>query len=741
MRQVFLEKGKAVLHNVAMPLLDPYSVVIHVEYSFISTGTEYATLKNSDTPLYKKALKNIMQSVEKVRASLQEHGVQGTLILIKSLAHQSCPIGYSCSGRVVAIGSRVCSLRVGDFVAAGGSGYAHHAELVVVPEHLVARLKHAEALKEASVTTIGSIALQGLRRANLSLGEKICVVGLGLLGQLTVQLAKLSGLYVVGLDIDDERCALAKELGADSVLNVQKEQVVTTTTFATEHYGFDATIITAASSDARLIQQSIEMTRKKGKVVLVGDVKISMEREPLYQKELDFLISCSYGPGRYDTAYEQQGLDYPYAYVRWTEQRNMQCILDLIDQKKLLINPLISQEYSIDQIEQAYDSLESKKALGLVLSYKNNESNVAYDKDIMPAISSTKKTYQYPEHHLKLAVIGVGGFTKTKLIPLLKNIPAVQITSVIDTNITAAINIARQLGNITYHNDYETICNNEAINAALIATPHALHASQTIALLKSGKAVFAEKPAVVNYEQLQQLQQIIASKSIMYSVDFNRSFAPFIQKIYGVTRNRSMPLMISYRMNAGYLPQDHWIQSLTHGGRIIGEACHVIDLFLYLVGARPITINVTTLGARADLNHSDNIAIQFSFEDGSTAQLLYVATGNTTLAKERLEIFFEGKSIVMDDYTSLQGYGLHPSFNEKQCNADKGHETLLQSFVLHALSPQVPPPIPHERILMTSLLALLINELAQQGGGSLRLTENDFNLVKTESPSHQFSYL
>ena len=738
MQQVFLEKGKAVIHSVMEPLLDPYSIVIHVQHSFISTGTEHATLKNSDTPLYKKALKNIAQSIKKVRNSLEEHGVQGTLSLIKNISGQSYPIGYSCAGQVVAIGKSVRHIKIGDFVAAGGSGYAHHAEIVVVPENLVVVVKDFAQLKESSITTIGAIALQGIRRANLLLGEKVAVVGLGLLGQLTVQLAKLSGLHVVGLDVDEERCQLARDIGCDVVLNVYDENILTTTTFATEHYGFDATIITAASTDSNIIQNAIEMTRKKGKIVLVGDVKISMDREPFYQKELDFLISCSYGPGRYDKKYEQESIDYPYAYVRWTEQRNMQLIADLICEKKLNIRPLISSEYNIEKIEEAYDDLQNKKPLGIILSYGLEVERSTYEKDIIPAVSQEKRLYKYPEHLLTFAVVGVGGFTKTKLLPLLQSLSSVKIGSIVDMNITAAINIARQLGNIQYHNNYESICNDESINAALIATPHGVHAEQTVALLKAGKAVFAEKPAVVTRAQLQSLRQILSSKSIIYSVDFNRSFAPFIQKIHRATEKRSMPLVMSYRMNAGYIPQDHWIQSTAHGGRIIGEMCHIIDLFLYLSGSRPVTINVTTLGSRMDLNHSDNISIQFLFEDGSTAQLLYVATGNTLLAKERLEVFFEGKSIVMDDYSTLQGYGLHDSFNEKNCSVDKGHEALLKEFVLHALNPHVPPPIPHDRILTVSLLALLINELAQQGGGSLRLAEDDFNLIKTESVSQPF---
>jgi predicted dehydrogenase/threonine dehydrogenase-like Zn-dependent dehydrogenase len=727
MQQVFLEKGKAIIRNVSEPLLDPHSVAIQVHYSFISTGTEHATLTASATPLYKKALKDITKTITKIKTSLQEHGLNGTLALINGLNHQSLEIGYSCAGQVIALGAAVKKLQIGDFVSAGGSGLAHHAEIVMVPEHLIAKVENPAQLKEASITTIGAIALQGLRRADLRIGEKVCIVGLGLLGQLTVQLAKLSGLFVVGLDLDSSRCALAKENGADLVINVAQEHAITTATFATEHHGFDATIITAASQEAPLLQQAVELTRRKGKVVLVGDTQIKMDRDPLYQKEIDFLISCSYGPGRYDQDYERKGIDYPYAYVRWTEQRNMQFIADLISQKKLQIASSISAEYPLEKIEEAYDNLFSKKHLGILLSYQQTETNV-YEKTILPATSQEIKQYQYPEQTINVAMVGVGGFTKTKLLPLIQQISEVKIGTIIDTNITAAINIARQLGNIPYHNDYESLLKNDQTNAVVLATPHGLHATQTIALLKAGKAVFAEKPAAVTFEQLKLLQQTLTAGKMIYTVDFNRSFAPFIQKIYSVTRNRSMPLILSYRMNAGYLPQDHWIQSPLHKGRIIGEACHIIDLFLYLIEADPVNLQVTTLGKRADLQQSDNVSVQLLFADGSQAHFLYVATGNTELAKERMEVFFEGKSIVMDDYTDLKGYGLHPSFNEKQCVQNKGHNILLHAFFNYALHPQIPAPIPHKRIITTTALSILINDLAMQGGGEIRLTKEDLLL-------------
>lgn len=718
MQQVFLERGQAIVHQVPEPLLDAHAVALQVHYSFISMGTESATLVASGTSLSKKVLNNLSQSITKVRTSLQENGITGTLALIKGAQHQSLEIGYSCAGQVIAVGEKVRSIKVGDFVAAGGSGLANHAELVAVPEHLVAKVTDKEMLKQASVTTIGAIALQGFRRADLRLGETVCIVGLGLLGQITVQLAKAAGLHVIGIDIDVQRCELARTLGCDYIINPRDESALTTTAFITNHKGVDATIITAASTDGALIQQAVEMTRRKGKVVLVGDVKIDFPREPLYQKEIDFLISCSYGPGRYDVQYEREGIDYPYAYVRWTEQRNMQLIADLICSKKLIIDPCISAEFSLETVQTAYESLGAKTYLGMVIAYDTTHEPRTI---VAATIPQGIKKYTAPHGQLKVAMIGVGGFTKTKLIPILQSMPEVKIAAIVDINITAAINVARQNGHIPYYNDYEAILQDDRIDAAIIATPHGHHAEQTIKLLKAGKAVYVEKPAAVTSEQLKQLALALQSPDIVYGADFNRSWSLYAQKIRAVTAKRTVPLMMSYRMNAGYLPQEHWIQSEEHRGRIIGEACHILEFFMSTIDARPISLHVETLGGRADLQPSDNVSAQLVFEDGSQAHLLYVSTGNTSLTKERLEVFFDGKSIIMEDYNSLIGYGLPKSFNHTTRNADKGHATLLKEFVAHALSPASPPPVPYERIILTTELSILIHELACQGGGSISL--------------------
>ena len=372
MKQLLVKKGVVTPHEVPEPQCNANSILVKTHYSFISTGTEGATISSSGQSLLKKCTTNAHEKIEKVKNALKENGITGTLALIKGTLDKVMELGYSCSGEVVHVGKNVTNFKIGDFVACAGSGIAHHAEYVVVPKHLAIKVADKNFLKQTSLTTIGAIALQGIRRANLKLGETVCVIGLGLIGQLTVQLAKISGCTVIGIDIDETKLKLATKIGCDKTFHALESDVKSELEFATHHHGVDATIITAASNSGTIIQQAMEVTRRKGKVVLVGDVKLEFDRSPFYQKEIDFLISCSYGPGRYDSSYENSGIDYPYAYVRWTENRNMQLFADLIQKNQINIDDLISHEFSIHESETAYTHVKQKTCLGVVLGYQTS---------------------------------------------------------------------------------------------------------------------------------------------------------------------------------------------------------------------------------------------------------------------------------------------------------------------------------------------------------------------------------
>ncbi len=728
MRQLFLEKGKLLLQNVNVPLVDDGEILVKVHYSFISSGTELSTMNSSGKSLLKKATSNLSGNINKVFGAVRDNGVYGAASLIRSKLNQLLPLGYSCSGRVIAIGKKVEGFKQGDFVACAGAGVANHAEVVVVPKNLAIKIKNNSFLKQASLTTIGAIAMQGARRADLRLGEKVCVLGLGLIGQITAQLAKLSGCEVFGVDIKKDRLDLAKNLGCDQVFSASDPDTTKNINFVSSHYGVDTTIITAASASGTVLQQAMEITRRKGKVVLVGDVKIDFDRDPFYSKEIDLLISCSYGPGRYDDSYEKGGKDYPYSYVRWTENRNMQLFMDLIQNEKIKIDPLISSEYEFNGVSQAYNSLRKNNALGVVLSYQADSD---FTKDVDQLIDKVYndlkldfdlnhevKKYEPPQNDLRVGFIGVGGFAKVKLLPLISKIKNTKICSIVDKDLSNSINIARQYDANYFTTDYKKLLVDDEIDLVVVSTPHKFHTQQTLDLLKSGKAVFVEKPAAVTFEQLEDLKDFFAmNKNSLYCVDFNRSFAPFNLAIKKEVLKRTSPMMINYRMNAGYISKDYWIQSQENGGRIIGEACHIFELFCFFTDAKPVSINVGSLNPnRDDLLSTDNFSVIITMDDGSCCNLIYSALGNSKMHKERMEIFYDQKSIVMRDYLKLEGYGLPESFNKEVSSPDKGHKNLMTQFVKAAKMKNGKSPISVERILMATQISLVVDKLAREGG-------------------------
>ena len=720
MRQVFIEKQAITVKDVCQPVLDDNFVLVSVHYSFISSGTESATISNASKSVL---FSNIPQKITKVLESVAANGIEGTRALIKGrLSGTVMSLGYSCSGRVIAVGKKIKHLRAGDFVACAGAGFANHADVICVPENLVVPLAQEKYLEQASITTIGAIALQGIRRTNPQLGETVCVLGLGLLGQLTVQLAKLSGCTVIGIDLLPDRLELATQLGADAVFNATSETLSKDIAFLTHHHGVDATLITAASQSNAIVQQAMELTRKKGKVVLVGDVGLGLERAPLYQKEIDFLISCSYGPGRYDAGYEKEGNDYPYAYVRWTENRNMQAFVDLIQTNKINIAPLISESVSVEQATEAYAQLQDKKKLGIILSYLPKDDSLFVPKTIDQQTKSEFTFKPARADSLRVGMIGAGGFAQVKLMPIISRIKNTSFTAVVDTDIANATNVSRSYGTAQALTNYQDLLQTNCADVVIIASPHKYHCDQIIAALNHNKAVFVEKPMVTSFEQLERLTPLLNKSSIPLCVDYNRSFAPFMRSIKEQTKKRSTPLVIHYRMNAGFIPKEHWVQTDVGAGRIIGEACHIFDLFCFLTNSKPVSVSVEAMKPSGNnLFPTDNFSAQISFADGSLCTLLYTAVGHSGLGKERMELYFDSKSIVMDDYKTLEGFGLPTSFNQKTSNPDKGHEYLLKEFFATMQNSGNTPIMNNERLYTVAHLTLIIDQLANQGGGEKQL--------------------
>jgi predicted dehydrogenase/threonine dehydrogenase-like Zn-dependent dehydrogenase len=624
------------------------------------------------------------------------------------------------------VGSKVRSVRIGDFVACAGAGYAHHADLVCVPEHLTAKVSPAY-LKPAAVTTIGAIALQGIRQAELKIGETVCVIGLGLLGQLTIQLAKKAGCRVIGIDLIPDRLELAMKLGADHVYHPEHDRITHEVNLLTERHGVDATIITAAAKHDTIIQQAMELTRKRGKVVLVGDVQIKFDRMPFYAKEIDFRISCSYGPGRYDSTYEQQGIDYPYAYVRWTEQRNMQAFIHLLQKGEIDISMLVTREVTLDTVAQAYKDIREQYGLGMLIAYDRHEvteterSAQAEQTDAgRDAKASCALFMPAKKDCMRVGVIGVGGFAKVTLLPTIAKMSNITISALADTNNIAALNSAKSYAIPRCYGDYTQLIAEDAADIVVVASPHKFHAAQAIHALAKGKAVFLEQPMATDRNQLGALHTALKQYAgIPFCVDYNRSFAPFIRKIKGVLEKRTGPLMLHYRMNAFRTEKDCSQQAEIGSGRIIAEACHIIDLFFYVTGARARSVSVEAMhSGNEHIFPTDNFSAHISFDDGSVCSLLYTSVGHSGLAKERMELFFDGKAIVMDDYRTLKGYGIYPGFDEVDSFQDKGHSALLQSFFDACRAARYVPPIPYDRLERIADLTLVIDKLVCQGGGS-----------------------
>ncbi len=728
MRQVFLDRGTITVKEVAEPLLDDHLVLVGVHYSLISSGTELATINQAKTGIFN----NVPHKIKKVLESIKANGIQATTTLVKEkLKGETQSLGYSCSGHVIAVGKKVKNIRAGDLVACAGAGYANHADLVCVPESLVVPVRNEQFLRAASLTTLGAIALQGIRQAEVTIGEYVVVIGLGLLGQLTVQLAKMSGAFVIGIDVMPERVALALQQGADAAFQVNQDNIISEIEFLTKHYGVDTTIITAASTSNEIIQQAMDITRKKGRIVIVGDVGLTLSRDPFYQKEIDLRISCSYGPGRYDPNYEEAGNDYPYAYVRWTENRNMQAFVSLIERKELNLDSLISKEVTLETVEQVYEQLKAKEVVGIVLNYQKEQPTNACTQIIPatqdghicavtePAPLDKLQFIPAKKDNVRVGFIGVGGFAKIKLLPIVSKIKNISIDAVVDADMSNSVSVSRTYGAAkSYSNDNE-LFQQDIVDAVVIASPHKYHCDQALMALKNGKAVFLEKPMVTNFEQLERLRTFFRmNPHAPLCVDYNRSFAPFIQKIKRAITTRHAPMMIHYRMNAGYIPKEHWIQTSVGAGRIIGEACHIIELFCFLVGAKPSAVSVEAIHAsRDDIFPTDNLTVQIRFSEGSICSLLYTALGHKSLSKERMEVHFDGKTIVMDDYMKLEGYGMPSSFAETTPFPDKGHAVLLNQFFTSFRKGHNATPISWDHLDMVAELTLIIDQLACQGGG------------------------
>lgn len=662
MLQAIIKRGKVRAEEIPTPLVSDGSLLIKVVNSCISAGTEISGVKATEKSVIKKALEK-PEHIIKFLKWIQNEGLENAIERAKGINNASQPTGYSISGIVIAIGKGVTGFRVGDKVAAAGAGIANHAEFVDVPQNLVMNMPKDMGFMEASSVTLGGIAIQGVRRADLKLGEYCVVIGAGILGLLSIQMLKNSGIRVAAIDLDEKRLEIAKELGCEIAINPTQEDFIKTINNWTCGHGTDAVLFTAATSSSEPLSQAFQICRKKGKVVLVGVVGMEIKREDIYAKELDFIISTSYGPGRYDRNYEEKGLDYPYPYVRWTENRNMEEYLRLVHNGAIKLDKIINAVYPINNVTDAFESLQNHKdkPLMVILDYgrfeeKQLEQYLNHDKKVFINTNPINKDT------INIGLVGTGGFATGMHLPNIKKLnDKFKLYAVMNRTGHKAKSVASQYGANYATTDYNDILNDENIDLIMICTRHDSHASFVLKALKAGKNVFVEKPLAVNQEELNEIKKYYSDDTItnkpILMVGFNRRFSKYAQEIKKHTDRRINPLFIHYRMNAGFIPFNSWIHE--DGGRIIGEACHIIDLMTFLTGSKVESINYESLTPNnGKFSDSDNKSIILKYQDGSICTIEYFAVGSKDFPKEYMEVHFDEKTIVMDDYKSLKGFGI-----------------------------------------------------------------------------------
>lgn len=723
MKQVFIRKGEAFVDSIPAPCVQPGMLLVRVQYSCISIGTEMSSIKNTAQPLWKRAIKN-PDEVKKVIDSVKNIGLTKTQKIIKSKVSVGNPVGYSASGIVQEVGEGVKGFFPGDKVACAGTGYANHAEIIVVPQNLAVKVSKNVKLQFAATVSLGAIALQSLRRANPTLGEIFVVVGLGIIGQFVAQLLKINGCSVIGIDPDISRGKTALAIGLDYLLESHLEDPTEQVHRLTNGYGADGVIITAASPSNEIVSSAFKMCRKKGRVVLVGSVGLNLNRHDFYKKELDFFISSSYGPGRYDSNYEENGLDYPIGYVRWTEKRNMENFMQLLSTKKMKIEPLVHKIIPIEKAPMAYELLKKSdvKPLMILLEYPNHFEG----KEISYAQidRSPKKLKNKNQKYVRIAIIGAGGFVKGIHLPNINKLSDLfQLHAVVDRFGHLAHSAAIQYNAIYSGTDYQRILKDPEIDAVIITTRHNLHAKMVLEALSEGKHVFVEKPLAVTEKELKDLISFFHKRkkdTPLLQTGFNRRFSPFNTRIYSLLKNRTNPMIINYRMNAGYIPLHNWVHLEEGGGRNIGEACHIYDLFTYFTGEKitrveafPIIPNTKYYSSR------DNFTAVINFSDGSVASLTYSALGSRNYPKEIMELYFDGNVVSMSDYKRLEIYG-NKTKKLSAKGLNKGHKEELIAFA-QAILHKKEWPIPLWQQIQATEIALNVEKIITGSSKTFKL--------------------
>ena len=697
-----LGSGEMVIQELPMPQLTSGMVLVKNHYSLISAGTEGSTVKAARKSLIGKA-KERPQQVKQVLEKLKQQGIVQTYRAVMKKLDAYSPLGYSSAGEVIAVADDVTEFKVGDKVACAGAGYANHAEIVSVPVNLCVKLSPDADLSKACYNTLGAIAMQGVRQADLRLGESCAVIGLGLIGQLACLELKASGVNVVGIDVSQAAVDNAKNCTDIAIVRNDpaiKDRILD----FTDGQGVDAVIIAAATNSLDPVNFAGAISRKKGRIVVLGAVPTGFDREPdFYKKELELKMSCSYGPGRYDLNYEEKGLDYPLPYVRWTEKRNMQAFQKLLESGRINLSYLTTHEFKFEDAPQAYNLVltHSEPFLGIVLKYDIDKKH-----DVKTITTGSFS----PESNVNVAFIGAGSYAQGNLLPNLPPVNAVGRVAIMTNSGTTSKRVAEKFKFAKCTSDINEILGDDKINTVFVATRHDSHAKYVLEALGAGKNVYVEKPLCLTLDELVEIEDCVAESGKGVMIGFNRRFSPFAKFLKKKLGSGKMSMI--YRINAGAIPASHWIQDPTvGGGRIIGEVCHFVDLMTYMCGSNPVKVTASALPDAAGLNDSVNIIVDFA--NGSTGVIAYYANGSKSLPKEYFEAYHAGVTGIIQDYRRAEVYGRKVE-SMKKANQDKGQPEMMRVFFDSLADGSL--PIPMDQIFSVTKATFAVIESIRESG-------------------------
>jgi predicted dehydrogenase/threonine dehydrogenase-like Zn-dependent dehydrogenase len=694
-----LKKGDTILAEVPAPIVKSGQVLIQTSCSLVSLGTERMLVEFGKSNLLQKAMQQ-PDKVKDVINKVKTDGLQPTINAVFNKLGQPLPLGYCNVGKVIAVGKGVDDFAVGDRVASNGP----HAEYVCVPKNLVAKIPDNVTDEEASFTVIGAIGLQGIRLLNPTFGETVVVVGLGLIGLITAQLLKANGCHVIGFDFDPLKVAIAQNLGINAINPGEGIDQVSYVNEQTNSIGADAVIITASNKSNDIITQSAKMSRKRGRIILVGVVGLDISRADFYEKELTFQVSCSYGPGRYDENYEQKGHDYPLAFVRWTEKRNFETILQSISLKSIDVESLITERVMLEDFQQIYSGMSDSKSIASIITYP--------EKSIEPKRSVEIVANNFNGGEGVIGIIGAGNFTSAMILPCLKKTTAKLKFISSSGGLTGTV-LARKHNISNSTTDNSLIFKDQDVDLVMITTRHNSHASLAIEALNCGKNVFVEKPLALNQEELDQVVEAYQKSGKTITVGFNRRFAPLAIKMKKALGTVATPMNIIATMNAGFIPSSVWVHDMeVGGGRIIGEACHFIDLITYLSGSKVKSVCMSAMGTQPEEN-TDNASILLKYENGTNAVINYFANGSKAYSKERIEVYHQERTLVMDNWRKLKGFGFK-NFSSATSSQDKGHQNQFNELI-KSIKKGGEPIIPIDELINTTKTSFAAIESLKTG--------------------------